>query len=298
MKKIFVRFKGGGGGETFSWFLDETFNSDTNSLQTIQNRRIHHDVFGFLQIPVIPENMFPGQTGIFWDNVPVDILKSRFDTRLSQYNKEYAIGKGHHSVMSKKRWEKIFLDWYMIDILPNPKQFKFIQTLQFYKSAFKPIYVFDEYIIQRFNRHPQFNEASDFFNKHGWMPEYWIWTMGHEPYASIYDLEHFFKQHTRTIKVYNQQTWKSDLRIDAVSLITNIELVEFYKTLETFNVDMKPYLIPELKDWVNKNLCIFDDLGILDKVQTGYQMDREKTYDFFYQLFWDKANRLANGDLS
>ena len=199
--------------------------------------------------------------------------------------------------MSKNHWLKIFPDWYMIDLISAVKRFWISHFLVFYKVLLVP-YPHD---ITKFSDYPHYEEVKKFFDQHGWIPGFWANILNRPGYQSIYDLDNFFRVCTRgvsNIHDYRWYHWPCNLKLDGTKLIVDPTLTEFYKTFDALNIPKNNRLIPEIKTWVNKNREIFDKFGLLDKIDNNYEMDDEETYLVFRNLFWDKAVRLSNGDLS
>lgn len=293
--KIMVRFKGGTGGETVSWFLDSSLNGNADTLKTSENRRIHIDVFNCLHGRTVSNKIIPRKFGNYWDDIPADILKQRFQRIIDLSSKKNPIAKGHHHIMSKDHWSKVFSDWKIIDILPDPYLGWICQTLQFYKGAFTKTTVD---VNKKYSKHPQFILVKKFFNKNGWVPEYWCSILNY-PERSIYDLDNFFKQnYVKIDSIIELSKWPNNHNIDGSKLLIDTTLCEFYKISNSFEFTISQDVEKQLLEWVNKNCLIFEELGILDKVKSSYKMDDSESESFFRKLFWDKAVRLANGDSS
>lgn len=296
--KIMVRFKGGCGGATYSWFLDELLNKTSVQKQTIFNRREHYDVFHFFAFSTFPQWLFPDQNKRLWDELPVELIKNRLDEYLINYSKNYLIGKSHPYIMDKEKWPIIFPDWYMIDISPTLGKFWITQFLQFYKSAFVKYTNSIDDLGPRVNDHPQYKRIKKFFKHHGWIPEYWIWIITSPETKSLDDIEGFFERHTiRSMeRLVDYQTCPCNLFVEGSNLVVDTKLTEFYKIADILNTSIDNQLTNKLLLWVNENREILKKFNLLDKVDDGTEMDPEETHRFLRDLFWDKAVRMAAGD--
>lgn len=269
-----VRFKGGSGGDTLCWALNNLVNQQADYTKDNRNITLYTDIFSnaFQMSLYAGHHRFPFTTET-WRETPNDELRAFIESR--RIETRHSICKAHY-LLRPDQWS-VFSPCWFIDLLPGRQKSWLVQALHFHKTAFAATKV--EPIVA--DRHPA---LKSFYERNGWVPNCWVMAVddGHDPHD--YDL--FIKQHASFYHSAEIFELESDLIIDAGEFIIDVELDDLHRASALIGVDFVPDSVTSVvKKWVLHNRAILEKLGLMGHEGLTFDDKRALLHAAFEERF-------------
>lgn len=287
-----IRYEGGAGGERLTSIVSQYVDSATGPESSNNNRIQFNDLFESafqLEWPkqqLIKTFSLPNQP--WWSINDCDIRN--VVNYYKNKNKHTSVGKAHYIFDTNLDYKVVFDDFKILDIKNITSQLWITKSLQLYKSGCGVL------------NHLNLTSPADSYKEqiqahyveHGWWPEYWLW-YGVIPWDNFINLEveNVFQSNL------SSKDNVADVVIDAATLVTDVTLSWMPALNEFLNVsELDKQHIDILIDWVNGNLDILKQLGLIQYLNTELSSEDQKqllkdTFKPLSYLIYDRGSIVS-----